>query len=611
MTSLMKSGKSILRILLLMFIFSVLNNRTIAQPILSVQRDPSFGIALLSWTMSDPGLQGNFIVERETESNGIWVELARIPYNNTITQYSYNDTISSPYCSTAIKTSYNFSYRIRFVSSANIDIFLSGIIDAALSDQTSPADVQNLNVTIINTFSGYNPRITWSLVTDDEIKSYKIQRFNGLNDNWPVITTVPSDSSGFTDRTISDVCDNSYRYIILTSDRCDNPSAPDYDLYVQTILLKAQQPGACDRVARLSWNSHEIIPGGIGGYKIYRSDNGSTPTEIEPASPKDTTYDDSINFVTGHIYTYSVKAYSTIGQYTSFSCEQDWKYTALSLPVTYITQASVEANNFVRVSYQVTPPSTVIKLILERSDDGISDFQVIDSLVGGIYVPDNHYIDDITADVNSKSYYYRLVVYDDCNGKTTSTNTARSILLQGSTDQIQNTLNWNSYETWTLGVESYKVYRILDEDPATIEMIGTTDQSTVSFVDLLSGVDPTKAVCYWIVANEISTSAISQSNTFCVSKEPLLFMPNAFYPDGINHLLRPVPKPAFVDVQSFKMTVFSRWGQQLFETTDITTGWNGIINGQNAPAGLYTYLLTYKSLEGKEYTKRGTAALIK
>jgi gliding motility-associated-like protein len=327
---------------------------------------------------------------------------------------------------------------------------------------------------------------------------------------------------------------------------------------------------------------------------------------------KDTTYNDNSNFVKGHTYFYSVTALSKNNIDTSTSCQASWKSNLDVSPEVYITQASVEANSFVRVSYHITPPSRVIKLILERSDNGTTNFQPIDSLLAVLdsYVPEDQFIDDTSARVQTQSYYYRLVAYDDCN-KTKSYNTARSILLQGFTDQTKNTLNWNSYETWNQGVERYTIYRILDEDPATIEMLGTTDPSRVNFVDLLSGVDPTKAVCYWVVANEISSQATSQSNTFCISKEPLLFMPNAFYPDGINHLLRPVPKPAFVDLQSFKMTVFNRWGQQLFETTDITMGWDGVINGQNAPAGLYTYLLNYKSLEGKEYTKRGTAALLR
>lgn len=89
-------------------------------------------------------------------------------------------------------------------------------------------------------------------------------------------------------------------------------------------------------------------------------------------------------------------------------------------------------------------------------------------------------------------------------------------------------------------------------------------------------------------------------------------MPNAFYPDGLkNRVFRPVPTPVFADPQSFKMTIFDRWGQQLFETTDMISGWDGSVGGQITPSGMYIYLLIYKSLEGKEYTKRGTVTLLR
>jgi len=567
-----------------------------ATPVIILKVLPYQGkIAQLSWTSSDYSVPGTYYVERLDPSG--WVVLKQLPYDAL---REYNDTISFPYC----KNNSNITYQIRFISA--LDNTTSSPENVSLYDQTSPAEVQNLGVTITQTSS---PLLTWTPVSGDSIFGYRIQRYNGYS--WDSITTVNSNS--YIDQNVLLACDSSYKYVVSTIDKCGISS--DQLLYedfaVQTIKLDPSQPGQCDKFSNLVWNSYINMPGGLGGYTIYRSDNGSVPVLIGDIS--NNSFTDNFNFVDGHTYFYTVQAHNIDYSYSSSSCQVGWPYSGAILPDTvYIPQVSVENDRYIRVDYHLFPAGSVVDLILERSDDGGTNFHAVDTLAfSGASVPQDFYFIDSLVDVHHQSYYYRLEAIDNCGYLTPSMNMSHSILLQGSTDQIQNTLNWNSYETWTLGVEGYKVYRILDEDPATIEMIGTTDQSTFSFVDLLSGVDPTKAVCYWVVANEISTSAISQSNTFCVSKEPLLFMPNAFYPDGINHLLRPVPKPAFVDVQSFKMTVFSRWGQQLFETTDITTGWNGIINGQNAPAGLYTYLLTYKSLEGKEYTKRGTAALIK
>lgn len=563
-------------------------------------------IAQIRWSTSAPGIPGTFFVERDVAFSGVWKVIKQLPYTATL---EYNDTISAPFCSSMN----NFSYRIRFVSVSGSDDATSGPADVPLTDLTSPANVLNLNVSLSNSNSGFNPLISWNKVTNDSISGYIIQRSSGFN--WPVIGSVPADSSRFNDHTATDVCNNSFKYVVLTIDRCGNRSTPDYvNKYVQTIKLVAQQPGQCDKTTKLSWNSYKNIAGGLGGYKIYREDGASTTVEFDT---KDTSFTDNNNLVSGHTYIYSIKAYSLTGLYTSSSCQAVLLFNPSLLPDVYITQVSVESDSYVRVGYHISPPGTVIKLVLERSDNGSTNFQAIDSIsVSGLYVQPDFYIDDTTADVHNQRYYYRLVAYDDCGGITISMNTSQSILLQCSSSEVQNNINWNRYESWLQGVAQYNVYRTVGGQPILGELLGSFGPTMVSFPDPLTNVDQTKEVCYWVVASEnplnpYMINAISKSNTCCIIKEPVLYMPNAFYPDGFNKKLRPVPSPSFVNPQSFTMTIFSRWGQQLFETTDMVSGWDGIINGQFAPAGLYAYIITYKSLEGKEYTKRGTATLIR
>jgi len=558
-------------------------------------------IAQLSWSTDMPLLHGTYFIERRPSASvGPWNLLTTLPYSS----FRYDDIISFPYC---VLT--DFSYRVRFESLAGADNATSLIQYAILSDKTSPANVQSLNVSLLQTPRGFYPRITWDPITNDSIQGYIIQLVN--NSGSPILTTVLADSGGYT-HIAPDNCDKSYKYIIITKDRCNNDSAPDYDSAVQTIKLTVQPPAHCDKFINLSWNPNTYIPGGIGGYKIYRSDGSNIVEYDVPA--KANAFSDIDNLTSNQTYLYSIKEYSKNGQYSSFSCQVVQPYKTTINPDVYIPQVTVEADSYIWVSYNLSPPNTVQKIILERSDNGTSGFRPVDSLQssGTNYLPTSYYFSDTTADVHKQSYYYRLLAYDDCGGKTYSTNTSRSIFLQGTSQPTQNTLNWNSYETWTQDIESYKVYRILDGESSSIEMISNLPPSANTFTDLLTGVDPAKAICYWVVAKETSSYAISKSNTFCITKEPVLFMPNAFNPESTkNKLLRPAPVPLFIDPQSFKMIVFSRWGQQIFETTDMQNGWDGTINGQVAPSGLYSYFLKYKSPEGKEYTKRGTALLIR
>jgi len=526
---------------------------------------------------------------------------------------AFNDTISYPYC-----TPTSFAYQVSFIASVNAaDNATSSQVATSfpLSDLTAPANVSNLGVVLSNFPSGFNPGISWSRITNDDISTYEVQRFDPLSGSWPVIASGTNTLTDISDVTASPVCGSSFKYIVRTTDMCGIPSAPDYvNKYVQTINLDVVHPGQCDKSAKLTWNSYKNMIGGLGGYKIYRIEDG-IPVEIFAVLPTDTSYADNFNFVNGKTYGYSVKAYSNNSSFTSSSCEVFQQYNGATLPDTvYISQVSVENNSFVNVKYYVTPDGSVSKLFLERSDDNGSTFHTIDSIVSP--VPQRYYFNDTTADVQSQTYYYRLAAIDDCGSETMSINTSQSIWLQCGKTETENILDWNLYKNWLQGVEGYEIYRILDNETATIKMIGNVDPTTVSFPDLLTNFDIVKMPCYWVEAKENPGNpylqyAASKSNTCCVIKDPVLFLPNAFYPDGTNKFFRPVPKFSFVNKESFQMTIFNRWGQQLFETSDIDIGWDGSVNGQFIPAGQYAYLITYKSTEGKDYKKRGTVMLVR
>jgi len=604
-TMFVKSGKYTLRVLFLIFVVLVMNIGAFAQTITLTVGSSQPGIAQLTWTTTNPAIQGYYIVERQVSPSLMWVALKQL---NNATR-DYKDTISYPYCSTPINPSYNFSYRVHFVSVTGSEV-LSAPMTADLSDQTPPPNVQNLFVALGTTASGkFNPIISWSRITNDSILTYSIQRYNGFK--WPVVGTVQADASSYIDQTKPYFCDSSYRYVIRTTDMCGNPGAPDYTLFVQTIKLDIAPPGPCDSVAKLSWNSPHVMPGVIGGYVIYRTDGDSTRKFVV----YDTIYNDNQNLEKGHKYIYSVKAFNLSGNDTSSSCQWSWVFNPAALDTVYITQVSVEANSYIRVRYHFSPPGLVKTIILERSNEGCENFYIVNSLtVDSGSISQDSFINDTTADVNKQSYCYLIVAIDSCGNEKPSINKAESIFLKCNSSQTENTLTWNRYQTWTQGVREYSVFRTLDGQPIMLIPYSPIDPATYSFADQHSNIDPNQIPLYWVVANEnpgnpYYSNAASKSNTCLINKDPILFMPNAFTPDGINNKFRPKPSPLFVDPQSFTMTIFNRWGQQLFETTDITEGWDGKINGRFLTAGLYVYLLTYKSLEGKEYIKRGTVFL--
>jgi len=72
------------------------------------------------------------------------------------------------------------------------------------------------------------------------------------------------------------------------------------------------------------------------------------------------------------------------------------------------------------------------------------------------------------------------------------------------------------------------------------------------------------------------------------------YIPNAFTPngDGLNDTFGAIPKYDYVN--RYKMSIFNRWGQMIFETTDINAGWDGTYQGSPVMLGAYVYRIVYE-----------------
>lgn len=91
------------------------------------------------------------------------------------------------------------------------------------------------------------------------------------------------------------------------------------------------------------------------------------------------------------------------------------------------------------------------------------------------------------------------------------------------------------------------------------------------------------------------------------------FLPNAFTPnsDAVNDLF--YGKGFFLGMQNFNLTIWNRWGELVFETTDPDEGWNGRKNneGRNSPQGVYVVVVTYTGPRGENIELKGFATLIR
>ena len=106
---------------------------------------------------------------------------------------------------------------------------------------------------------------------------------------------------------------------------------------------------------------------------------------------------------------------------------------------------------------------------------------------------------------------------------------------------------------------------------------------------------------------EEKTIRINVDNVNC--GEPNIFVPNAFTPnnDGNNDILKVRGRW----ISKLQFVVYNRWGQEMFTTTDLNNGWNGVFKGNEVAPDVYNYFLQVTCLDNKIFTKRGNTSLIK
>ena len=125
----------------------------------------------------------------------------------------------------------------------------------------------------------------------------------------------------------------------------------------------------------------------------------------------------------------------------------------------------------------------------------------------------------------------------------------------------------------------------------------------------------TTATLYERLNNELVDSA---SINITIT-ESHLEMPNAFSPNGDGHnetygakgACHPDASGHYRSIVEFHGYIFNRWGQKLFEWTDVSKGWDGKYNGSPCKDGVYFVLVKARGADGKEYNIRRDINLIR
>ncbi|MDP2387784.1 MAG: gliding motility-associated C-terminal domain-containing protein, partial [Bacteroidota bacterium] len=104
------------------------------------------------------------------------------------------------------------------------------------------------------------------------------------------------------------------------------------------------------------------------------------------------------------------------------------------------------------------------------------------------------------------------------------------------------------------------------------------------------------------------------SSSVTVLPDYVIYVPSAFTPnnDELNDVF--IPKYSELMKEDYIMSIYDKWGEKIFETTNITEGWKGSKNNSDniiAGSGVYIYKIVYKDANAKGHVLTGHLTLFK
>jgi gliding motility-associated-like protein len=87
-----------------------------------------------------------------------------------------------------------------------------------------------------------------------------------------------------------------------------------------------------------------------------------------------------------------------------------------------------------------------------------------------------------------------------------------------------------------------------------------------------------------------------------------IFVPNSFTPnaDGKNDVFRAIG----FNLQSIHMQIYNRWGEMIYESSDMEQAWDGTFKGQKVQEGVYLYMIQASGNDGEQYYLNGNVTLL-
>ncbi len=120
---------------------------------------------------------------------------------------------------------------------------------------------------------------------------------------------------------------------------------------------------------------------------------------------------------------------------------------------------------------------------------------------------------------------------------------------------------------------------------------------------------PVVSTNYTVHASTEWGCKVIDSVSIYVDPETILTLPNAFTPGGGINKDFMIIKRGMATLKYFR--IYNRWGNKVFETSNIDIGWDGTFNGTPQPFDVYVYEVDAVTTDGTEFKKQGNVTLVR
>lgn len=104
----------------------------------------------------------------------------------------------------------------------------------------------------------------------------------------------------------------------------------------------------------------------------------------------------------------------------------------------------------------------------------------------------------------------------------------------------------------------------------------------------------------------VTASAVVETDRSCIG----IYFPSAFTPDGNDKNDGFGPLGGVVLMSNYKLSVFNRWGERVFYSTNPLEKWDGKVKGLKTDSNIFAWFSEYTLPTGKQF-KKGTILLIR